>query len=95
MRSFSGGRGAMRVNRIRVKLDDGGKGSIWISDAQGEHEIELAATTGVRILSQVNGVTLVTVRMLADVEFEGAAELTFEQAAEMFPEFKRLYDGGE
>ena len=81
----------MVVNKVRIKLDDNGKGQIWIGDT--ETEVELAATMGVQVIGRANHLTTVTIRLLADVEFEGPAELTLEQASELFPElYKALND---
>jgi hypothetical protein len=74
----------MEFDKIRIKLDDHGKGSVWIGN--GEQEIQLAATTSIRIVARPNTVTLVTIRMIANVEFEGEALLSFEQARATFPE---------
>lgn len=74
----------MKVNKVRIKLNDNGKGSIAIGD--DETEITLAATMGVQVIGRANHLTHVTIRMLADVEFEGSAELTLEQARELWPE---------
>ncbi len=74
----------IKVNKVWIKLDDHGKGSIVIGD--GEKEIALAATMGVQVIGRANHLTHVTIRMLADVEFEGPAELTLEQAQEIWPE---------
>lgn len=74
----------MEFDKIRIKLDDHGKGSVWIGN--GEQEIQLAATTSIRIVARPNMVTMVTIRMFANVEFEGEALLLFEQAREAFPE---------
>jgi len=83
----------MKVNKVRIKLNDNGKGSIVIGD--GEKEIELAATMGVNIavIGRANHLTQVTIRLLADVDFEGPAELTFQQARAMWPEFDRPLNG--
>lgn len=79
----------MVVDTVRIKLDDGGKGSIVI--ANGETEIALAATMGIRIFSRPQQLTHVTIRMLANVEFEGPIELSLEQAGKDFPELLALH----
>lgn len=76
----------MKVNKVRIKLDDRGKGSIVIVSADGEVELPLAATMGVKVIGRANHLTHVTIRMLADVEVEGPVELTLEQAQEIWPE---------
>ena len=79
----------MVVDTVRIKLDDGGKGSIVI--ANGETEIALAATMGIRIFSRPQQLTHVTIRMLANVEFEGPIEMSLEQAGKDFPELLALH----
>lgn len=74
----------MKVDKIRIKLDDGGKGSVYIGN--GDQEIQLAATTSIRIVARPNALTQVTIRMLANVEFEGSAELSPEHSNDEFPE---------
>lgn len=81
----------MKVNKVRIRLNDNGKGSIVIGD--GEMELPLAATMGVQVIGRANHLTQVTIRLLADVEFEGPAELTIEQAQAMWPEFDRPLNG--
>lgn len=76
-----------KVNKVWIKLDDNGKGSIVIGDGDGEHKIELTATMGVQVVGRANHLTHVTIRLLADVDFEGPATLTMEQAQAMWPEF--------
>jgi len=66
----------LKVDTVKIKLDDGGRGSIKISNQ--DSEIELAATFGVKIFARAGHATYVTIRMLADVEFEGPIELTVE-----------------
>lgn len=83
----------MKVNKIRIKLDDRGKGSIVICDPDGEKELPLAATMGVQVIGRSSIMTQVTIRMLADVEFEGPAELAFEQALDMWPKFDCAEEG--
>jgi hypothetical protein len=83
----------IKVNTVRIKLDDNGKGSIVIVSADGEVELPLAATIGVHLIGRSNIMTQVTIRMLANVEFEGPVELTFEQALDMWPEYQRPLNG--
>lgn len=82
----------MVFDTVRIKFNDGGKGSIVI--ANGEKEIELAATMGIRIFSRPGLLTHVTIRLLANVEFEGPVELSLEQAAKDFPELLGLHLAG-
>lgn len=79
----------MIVDTVRIKLNDGGKGTVVISS--GGQEIELAATMGIRIFSRPGQLTHVTIRMLANVEFEGPVELSLEQARKDFPELLQLH----
>lgn len=83
----------MKVDTVRITLNDNGKGSITIVSADGEVELPLSATMGVQVIGAANILTQVTIRMLANVEFEGPAELTFEQARRMWPEFDRPLNG--
>jgi len=80
----------VKFDKITVKLDDQSKGSVTITSADGEKEIELAATSGIRIVGGANCIPTVTLRLLATVEYEGAADLTFEQARDLFPPFSAI-----
>lgn len=83
----------IKLDTVKIKLNENGKGSIVIVSADGEVELPLAATMGVQVIGRSGIVSQVTIRMLADVEFEGPAELTFEQALEMWPEYQRPLNG--
>jgi hypothetical protein len=60
----------VKVDNVRIRLDDDGKGEVWIND------MKLAATTSIRVVCGVNCMTWVTVKMLANVDFEGQAVIT-------------------
>lgn len=57
----------MQWQRVRIKLDDYGKGEVWIDDKR------LFGTVGVKFESRSGLPPLVTITMMAEVEYEGAA----------------------
>jgi hypothetical protein len=62
----------MTWQTVRIKLNEYGKGSIWIDDK------ELTATCGVMVETRSGLPPLITVRILANVEYEGAAVVQTE-----------------
>jgi hypothetical protein len=74
----------MDFDTVKIRLNDVGRGEVHIVRPDGQ-SIELSASTAIRILAQPHTITQVTIRMIANVEFEGAASINFEEAAERFP----------